>query len=290
MNVDLKHTKFNALVISGGSIKGLYFLGALKSLEENNSINNIKFFGGTSIGAIIALLIMIGYKSLEIFTFMCTTKIFETLQNQNIYASMFNILSYFGLYDFENISNVLNKLIINKFGFIPTLWKLEKLTKKKFFCVTYNLTNKHTEYITCRNFGNTNILDILHMSANLPIMFDKYIYKNTIYIDGGFSDNFPIKYMNIFSKGKSINIGLTLEPITKNIHRNVIEYFFDILMAISPSHNINEQIKNTKIITIKDDIGIQIYNLGINFSEKFKCFFSGYLQLNSLFLLKRKID
>lgn len=300
MNINIKYSKFDGLVISGGSIKGIYFLGALKSLEENGIIKNIKFYGGTSIGAIISILCMIGYTSLEIFSFICTTNILEIMCNQHMYANIFNLLTYYGIYDFDNIKDELEKLIKNKIGYIPTLWKLEKITKKKFFCVTYNLSTKNTIYITSRNFPNINILDALHMTSNLPVMFDKYKYKDSVYIDGGFSDNFPIKYMKYFiSKNNFFNkedihnkniIALNLYKNDNIIYKHVLEYFFDIILSVPYINIENGDIKGIKVIELKDELNLKIYDLNASFSKKVECFSSGYKQMENIINKKIKKD
>ena len=59
------------LVISGGGINGLGFIGIIKYLSENNLLNNIQHYVGTSAGAIIGYLLSIGYNFLEIYEF-CT--------------------------------------------------------------------------------------------------------------------------------------------------------------------------------------------------------------------------
>ena len=49
------------LLISGGAIKGILHLGALKALSEYNLLKNIKNYGGASSGSMIVLLLCVGY-------------------------------------------------------------------------------------------------------------------------------------------------------------------------------------------------------------------------------------
>ena len=49
----------DTLVLSGGGVKGLYYIGVLKKLEELNILKNINKFAGTSIGAFFSALISI---------------------------------------------------------------------------------------------------------------------------------------------------------------------------------------------------------------------------------------
>ena len=52
----------NILVLSGGGTKGLATLGAITALKEVGIIDKPEIFCGTSVGAIISLLLCIGYE------------------------------------------------------------------------------------------------------------------------------------------------------------------------------------------------------------------------------------
>jgi predicted acylesterase/phospholipase RssA len=58
------------VVLSGGGIKGIAHIGALKALEEKQILKNIKVFAGTSIGGMIAALYIIGYTPDEMYNFI----------------------------------------------------------------------------------------------------------------------------------------------------------------------------------------------------------------------------
>src|SRR4051794_32679555 len=57
---------FKNLIFEGGGVKGIGFVGALQVLEENRILENIKRFGGTSAGAITALILGLGYTISEL--------------------------------------------------------------------------------------------------------------------------------------------------------------------------------------------------------------------------------
>jgi len=67
MNID-------TLCLSSGGIKGLSFISGIQFLIENEFIylENIKNYYGTSIGAIISFLFVIGYKPTELIDFFRT--------------------------------------------------------------------------------------------------------------------------------------------------------------------------------------------------------------------------
>ena len=55
---------FKNFVFEGGGVKGIAYVGALQTLQANNVMESIQRVGGTSAGAINAVLLALGY-SLE---------------------------------------------------------------------------------------------------------------------------------------------------------------------------------------------------------------------------------
>ena len=54
------------LVLSGGSEKGVAYIGILKFLEEINILPDIECIYGVSVGSVFAVLVSIGYNSTEL--------------------------------------------------------------------------------------------------------------------------------------------------------------------------------------------------------------------------------
>lgn len=57
---------YDELVISSGGTKGIALMGALNNFSDVYPINKIKYFTGCSVGAIICLLLNIGYSINEL--------------------------------------------------------------------------------------------------------------------------------------------------------------------------------------------------------------------------------
>ena len=58
--------KFKNLVFEGGGVKGIAYVGALEVLEKEQILGNIKRVAGTSAGAMVAVLIGLGYSAEEL--------------------------------------------------------------------------------------------------------------------------------------------------------------------------------------------------------------------------------
>ena len=181
-------TDFDTLVLSGGSSKGIIILGALQYAYDNFLLKKVETYIGTSVGSMICYLLAIGYSPIEIITYICINQIMEKMLHFNIIAMM----NGSGAISFNNIYEHLEKMSIEKLGYIPTFQDLKEKLGKTLICVTYNFTENKTEYISNETYPNLPCLIGLKMSSSLPLIFEKYKYGNSFYIDGGISDNFAI--------------------------------------------------------------------------------------------------
>ena len=57
---------FKNLVFEGGGVKGIAYVGALEVLEREGILKNIERVAGTSAGAMVAVLVALGYTPKEI--------------------------------------------------------------------------------------------------------------------------------------------------------------------------------------------------------------------------------
>lgn len=160
--------KENALVLAGGGIRGIAHLAFLKVLEENN----IKFscISGASAGAIIGAFIAQNFKAEEIF---------EIIKKIKFYSPGSFKLGTKGLVKPVFIEKYLKEYL--------KVELIEDLNIPLWISVT-NINTGKAEYL------NQGILSkALLASSAVPIVFEPVEINNHLYLDGGISDNFPIK-------------------------------------------------------------------------------------------------
>jgi NTE family protein len=276
------HTDFDTLVIAGGSSKGILTLGALQYAYDKNILKNINIFIGTSSGSIICFLLLIGYTPIEIIVYVCTHQLLEKLQHFNIVA----MLNGNGATSFSSIYEQLEKMTIDKIGYLPTFKDLNEKFDKTLICVTYNLTDDKTEYISHETHPDLPCLIALRMSSNLPLIFENYKYGNKFYIDGGISDNFAIDIGD--KKGNNV-LGLLICGDTQSFNNepdtNIIEYIYKLIfipISQSTEYKITHTSDKCKIIKL-DYSGLKFFNFNINAKEKLDIFSSGYEQIKKQF-------
>lgn len=68
------------LVLSGNATNAVLVLGALQYIHETQcDLSTITYFGATSSGAMISILLMLNYEPIEILIYLCTSKLYNKL-------------------------------------------------------------------------------------------------------------------------------------------------------------------------------------------------------------------
>jgi NTE family protein len=278
---DVERTyEYDTLVLSGGSTKGMLTLGALQYCYDNFLLNKIETYIGTSSGAMISFLLIIGYTPIEIMVYLCCNGLLEKMQHFNI-VSMINGT---GATSFINIYEQLEKITIEKIGYIPTLLDLKNKFNKTLICTTYNLTKEKTEYLSHQNNPDLPCLIALKMSSNLPLIFENYKYNNDYYIDGGISDNFAI---DIGDKIGNKVLGILLSSdhnFSSGPDTSILEFIYKIMcvpIAQNIEYKINLCSNKCTVVKLSYD-NIKFFNFNIHSKEKLDIFSLGYEQIKDV--------
>jgi len=187
--------KITHLVLSGGGMRGVIFIGAIRYLYFENLHKNITHIAGTSIGSIIGLSIALKLTIQEIEEIILKGN--QDFKLCNIpYKNCIKLLTDCGLSDINIFSNYLKDFIYTKYPDITNEITFSYLSKR--FGV--NLYVSVTNIYTCKNkiFSVDTTPDVCVFKAcsasmALPILFKPVKIDDDYYYDGGFTNNFPIK-------------------------------------------------------------------------------------------------
>ncbi len=270
-----KKKKKTILILSGGGIKGILFVGALKYLEEHHILDHIDTYLGTSFGGLFVFLMNIGYTLDEIYKII---KIFDIKSLADIDFS--NLIDKYSLVSFDGVNNLLRKLLIGK-NINPdiTLLELYKLTKKKMIFGSVCITNKKMEYVSYETYPHLSVLTGVQMTISIPVIFPPVPLNGKHYIDGGFLDNFNIC---IFHDRLEEVIGLNIvtEYDTYLAITNAPTYIQNLLFAMFLVLNktFDEEIYKECVYNIAIDQlkQAQTLNINITWEEKKKMIHYGY--------------
>ena len=186
------------LALSGGGIRGIAHAGVLKALEDNHI--KIDAIGGTSSGALIAGLYVLGYTPDDIYMLFKkhSKQIVGTGLNQIIYQvrNIFNKESS-GLRNGEKIEDIFNTLAKAK-----GVYKISQVDKIPISIPAVDIKNGKEYIFTNRipeekNVYGKYIMDIsvgkaLRASSSFPAVFCPCDFGEHKFLDGGALNNIPV--------------------------------------------------------------------------------------------------
>lgn len=189
---------FAHLVLSGGSVGATAILGCVKRIEELGWMSSIRAFVGTSAGSMIAFLMVLGFTSQEIITF-----IYEHIPILNLgfqFEDIFKLLHTTGMND-GSVLREFGKLALRSKLQLDsiTFMDLSKRTGKHLVVSVSNITQGSIEYWSVDTKPDMDVLFAISTSCALPILFTPVSHNGSIYADGGIFDNFPANYFETSS-------------------------------------------------------------------------------------------
>mgnify|MGYP006270060689 CR=1 FL=1 len=263
--------KYDTLVCSGNSTNVVTTLGALQYCHEQDCLTHITCYIGTSSGAIVSLLLLVGYTPLDIITYLCVEQVYKKVGQYNL-SNL--ILANKALMNFKDIHQTIGDMIIEKLGKIPTLKELEDHTGKRLITTTYNLTDDQLEYISSQTYPDVLVTDAITMSSTFPLVFEPFQYENKLYWDGGLADNFPIELGQ--KMGKQCLGIITINPIP-NYDSNMNLLTKMIMAAQVPIKNVAlEKIRRTQCDILMLKIPLNFFNFTSSNKDLLIMFDKGY--------------
>ncbi len=224
------------VVLSGGGAKGLAHIGVLKEIEDAGI--RVDYIGGTSMGAIIGALYASGYSAKQLDSIF-TSLDFETLIRDEVPRSAktffekedseryaltfpfdgFKIRFPSGISKGQNIYNLLSRLLmhvkdVNDFNELPI----------PFVCVATDVERGKP-----RIFRNGYLPRVISASGALPTLFSPVTINDTIYVDGGVVNNYPVD--EVKAMGADLIIGVDVQDTLRS--RDKLQSALDVLVQIN---------------------------------------------------------
>lgn len=193
-----------ALVMKGGGVKGLAYVGALEVLKEHYDFD---WFIGTSAGAITAVLLGAGFSVEELKTLLYK-KDFSEFFDAKWYQIILNVIYYKGIHEANTLTNWLDNLLAEKLG---------SPTRVIFPQLPYRVST-----YACRHDRPADIIDsksakyetrspasAARASMAIPLVFTPSKEDEMHWFDGGMRFNYPVEKLKILDPNKEF-IGLYL--------------------------------------------------------------------------------
>ncbi len=277
---------YKNLVFEGGGIRGLAFIGALKSINDLDKIKHITHIAGTSVGSIFTVLAGCKCSNDELDAYC--NKFFGDFSkiNSGIIREGLNFYSNLGIHDNICVYNSINLFLSGKFGINNmTFSQYYEKTGVDITIVGTCMTTRSTVYLNHKSYPDMEVAKAVQISTAIPIFFNVVKWDNKSWVDGGVVDNFPIDYYDC-NNGSYNNetLGLFLQPSSTN-HSKDQEYpvnnLLDLLEGIEDiqlGDNIQQSIKDPekRNIVYIDTGSISSINFAITDNDKKFLIDNGY--------------
>lgn len=183
-----KKQNFKNIVFSGGGVCGYSYIGVLRALEEYNIIQGITSYAGSSIGAVCAMMLSIGYRHSELYDFI---RNFEYKYVQDI--QILGVIDNFGIETGQKMERFIQIIIRKKTNKLELTFKEHyEMTGKKLYINAACLDTAKTVYFSIDTHPDMPIYLAVRMSVAIPFLIAPVRWKDHLYVDGGLLDNLPV--------------------------------------------------------------------------------------------------
>jgi NTE family protein len=196
------------LVFEGAGVRGIAYAGVIAELEKHDKLNKLTKVGGTSAGAITALMVSLGYSSKEIEAIISSTKFNKFNDGRFIFiGGLLRIKNLYGWYRGDKLSQWISEIIEKKTGNSELTFEELRSEGYKDLYVTATCLNKQQLIVfSMENYPRMKVRDAVRISMSIPLYFRAVFIDSTgmvykkqdktksldIVVDGGIIGNFPI--------------------------------------------------------------------------------------------------
>lgn len=234
---------------SGGGVKGVAFVGAVRALEEWQLTTRVCFWVGTSAGAIVAACVALGMRSDDMERILRAASFprFFDVGGKSVSSSWWSkiqgfkdgfteLISRWGMARGDEFERWFEG-IVESLGWHRdvTLMDLFRATGKHLVTTTTDVGEASTVVMSRSSHPTMRVVDAVKSSMLYPFVFqprvDRTAGVSKLFIDGGLLVNFPIQLCDVIADDRVVGvnrraIGFMLdrdEPTTAKM-ANVLEY------------------------------------------------------------------
>ena len=218
------------IVINGGGTTIFNTYGALKQSNIDGiwSHDSVHSYYGTSAGGIMSVIMALQYNWDELDDFIIKRPW------QNVWKiNVLNTYDYYlnkGVYGIELYYDIFGPLFRGKdLELTITLKEFYEVSKKNIYLYAVKISTFEITEFSHLSHPDMKVLDALHASAALPILFKPAEYEGELYTDGGFLLNYPLAKCS--ADPKTI-MGIRNAYTENNTNINKVEGIFEYLSYI----------------------------------------------------------
>lgn len=195
------------LVFEGGGVKGIAYIGALKILEQRELLRHVTRVGGTSAGAINALLLGLGYSNAEQLELLRSLDFWRFMDDSfGVIRDVRRLANDFGWYRGDFFSGWIGDVIADRLDSPrATFADLKAAGRPDVYMVGGNLSTGFAEVFSHERHGDMPLATAVRISMSIPLFFAAVREgpRPDVYVDGGVQLNYPVK---LFDREKYVDV------------------------------------------------------------------------------------
>lgn len=274
----LKHRKgYDALVFSGGGIRGIAQLGAVHYIQSQRPelLPRTRVYAGSSVGSIVAASLALGLNSKDVFESLVLPWKFK----KDVHIR--NLTTSFGLDSGKGLESFIETLIPE-----GTTFQTVRDESGAILSITgTNLNTTSVEIFDVFSAPDMPVRTALRISCAVPMLFTAVEYGGCLYSDGGISENFPYR-LTTDRYGCKKTLGFTFHrEMNPQRHAWTFDNFIGAIVEAAVNAPYISYPDGMDVVEFHT-IGVNALNFDISSQEKRMLFDSGYNQVES-YLKKR---
>lgn len=252
--------QFRNLVFEGGGVKGIAYVGALQILEQRGHLAHLTRVGGTSAGAINALILALGYSNAEQLQLLRSLDFKKFMDDSfGVIRDIRRLAKEFGWNKGDFFSTWIGELIKNKLGSErATFADLKEAGRPDLYVVGTNLATGYAEVFSAERHPDMPLATALRISMSIPLFFAavRHGERGDVYVDGGVQLNFPVK---LFDREKYIDVEREPMAARRTDYYNRENAVFQLARPDRSPYVYNRQTLGFRLDT-RNEIGLYRYN------------------------------
>lgn len=263
--------KYKNLVLSGGSVRGIAHIGAIRKLVDEKLVDLEKLdsIAGVSVGALMALLISLRFSIEEIWDFILSIDL-KRMVNPDI----FMLVQKCGVDTGQIIYKLCEEILTKRTGIAHITFKqLYELTNIHTIIIGSCLTTKEVVYFDYRNTPNFRVSVAARISISMPGYFTPVVIGEKKYIDGAILNNYP---MNLFKDKMEETVGIIINGDYDTNYRCPEEYFVAVVNLFLHNYykRVRKKYKNNTIF-VNNVKNVSIFDFDLDLETKKKLYQCG---------------
>lgn len=266
------------LVFKGGGVLGIAYSGAILELEKAGTLKYIERLAGTSAGSLPACMLAMKMTAKEIFDIVSACD-FSTFED---HGNPLNIFENAGYYRGQALDNWITKIVSEKIHPFATFADFKKAGFLDLHIFATNLSTRNIAHFCVDKTPNVIVAEAIRASMSIPMFFEASTLTcdNSIYVDGGCIDNFPLRTFDVNGRNDE-TLGLFLgstntcfEPLTKNEPFKIIKALAETILSSQDINLSMDAYDLSRTIQI-DTCGVSATNFKLSTQDMINLFKAG---------------